>query len=161
MNGLRFLLLLSIFLYSSSCKTNKVDLQHLENNGELILSMERTPCFGACAVYEMKLFSNGLLLYNGKRFTEKTGCCYRKASKEEVKSVTDYIASSGFFELENKYPVAGKAPTDLPGSTLYFKHGNNEKTISERSWETPFLLIEIEKKVDSLIQLKILQFCDN
>ena len=160
MNSLRLFLLLSVFL-SSSCKTNKVDLLHPENNGELILSMERTPCFGACPVYEIKLYSNGLLLYNGKRFTEKIGCCYRKVTKQEVKSVADYIASSGFFALENKYPVLGKAPTDLPGSTLYFKHGTNEKTITEHSWETPVLLIEIEKKVDSLIQLKILQFCDN
>ncbi len=123
--------------------------------------MERTPCFGACPVYEVKLYSNGLLLYNGKRFTEKTGCCYRKVPKGEVKSITDYIVASVFFELENKYPVSGKAPTDLPGSTLYFKHGNIEKTITEQSWETPILLIEIEKKVDSLINPKILQFCDN
>lgn len=155
------LLCLAILFLGSSCKTNKVDLIHLENNGELILSMERTPCFGDCPVYEMQLYSNGLLLYNGKRYTEKSGCHYLKVSKEKISELTAYILNAGFFELQNKYPVSGRPPSDLPGCTIYFKNESREKTIEEHGWETPSSLTDIEKKVDSLFITKKLQFCDN
>lgn len=149
-----------LLLTASSCKTGKVDLHHLEKNGEVILSMERTACFGVCPVFEAKLYRNGLLLYNGKMFTDHTGCGYAQVTKQEMDELTRYIQQSGFFSLENKYPTEEEAPTDLPGCYLYFKSGTMEKRIENHYWQTPEVLTAIEKRVDSLIASKKLQFCD-
>lgn len=165
-NGIKVLhyvpvsLLLMVMLLFPSCKINKIDFHHLERNGEVILSMERTPCYGDCPVYSIKLYSNGLLLYNGEKFTDKTGCFYGKVSDREINQFNTYILEAGFFDLENKYPAKDRAPADLPNCILYFKSGNREKKIEDQHWETPQTLKTIEKKVDSLIASKKLHSCD-
>ncbi len=144
-------ILLSAAIFLASCKTSRIDLQNPENNGDLLLALERTPCFGVCPVYEAKLYSNGLLLYHGKRNTDKTGMYYAKVSKKELSSLSAFMLSNNYFELESKYPVKGKAPSDLPSCIIYFKNKNSEKRIEDHRWETPESLSAIERKVDSLI----------
>ncbi|MES2621492.1 MAG: DUF6438 domain-containing protein [Bacteroidota bacterium] len=159
MKSLSYLFLTTLIL-AGSCKTSKVDLKQLDNNGEVILSMERTACFGSCPVFEAKLYSNGLLLYNGKMFTQHTGCGYAEVPKAEIAQLLEYVKEAGFFNLENKYPINEQAPSDLPGCHLYIKSGANEKRIEDEGWETPSALTAIQNRVDSLILTKKLHFCD-
>jgi hypothetical protein len=155
-----FYTLLTCLLLFSSCKSTKVDVIHLEKNGEVIISMERTPCFGTCPTYKADIYSNGLLLYNGKKYSPYLGCYYTALQKKEVEELVGYIQSSGFFGLENKYPVEGRGPSDLPGCNVYFKHGSMEKRIEDRGWHTPLSLLAVEKRIDSIIASKRLHFCD-
>ena len=122
--------------------------------------MERTPCFGSCPVFEVNIYSNGLLLYNGKMFTPHTGCGYAIVPKVEVNRLIRDAKEAGFFNLENRYPVNGEAPSDLPGCVIYIKDDKIEKRIEDQGWETPAALTAIEKRVDSLIITKKLHFCD-
>ena len=145
-----FLLLLD------ACKTPK----QLENEGKLILSMERTSCYGTCPIYEIKLFDNGLLLYNGKKYVSKTGVYFAKCTKHEVNDLSNFILNSGFFDLENKYPVNIFAPSDLTECTIYFSNKNMEKRIEEHSMQTPRVLTFVEARIDSFVASKKLQTYD-
>ncbi len=160
MNRTLFLFLFALFIVSA-CKTIKPDVKHPENNGTLILSMERTPCFGRCPIYDIKLYENGLLVYNAKKFADTAGCFYRVLSKQEINAVKEKFNNSVFFQLANQYPEDKRTPTDLPSCILFYNNGTAQKTITDKRWETPETLTTLEKTVDSLVTSKILQFCDN
>ena len=140
----------------AACKT----LKQLESEGKLILSMERTACYGTCPIYEIKLYDNGLLLYNGKKYVSKTGTYIAKCNKHEVNDLTHSILNSRFFDLENKYPVNIFAPSDLPGCTIYFSIKDKQKRIEEHSMQTPRVLTFVEAKIDSFVASKKLQTYD-
>ncbi len=153
-------LLLLLLTTIASCTTTKPDVKHPEKNGRLILSMERTPCYGRCPVYTINLYENGLLIYNAKQFTDTSGCFYRVLSKYEITEVKDRFNNSGFFKMSNQYPEDKKTPTDLPSCILFFSNEDQQKTIIDKRWQTPETLTALEKSVDSLVNSKILQFCD-
>jgi hypothetical protein len=155
-----YLLLLTLLL-AASCKTIKPDAKHPDKNGTLILSMERTPCFGRCPVYTIKLYENGLLVYNTKQFTDTTACRYTVLTKEKVAGVKTLFNNSQFFDLANQYPEDKKTPTDLPSCILFYNNGTQQKTITDKKWGAPETLTALEKSVDSLVNVKILHFCDN
>lgn len=152
-------LILSLLFGMHSCKTTKVNAQGAK--GDVILSLERTPCFGRCPVYVIKIYEDGLLLYQGKRNVADTGCHYRKISKQELASLKQAFSNVGFFEMADSYPESERAPVDLPSCIIFFKSGNQEKTITDHHWKTPEKLALLERKIDSLTTSKFSQFCDN
>lgn len=152
-------MVLSILIGIHACKTTKVDTR--SEKGKIIFSLERTPCFGRCPVYEVKIYEDGLLLYYGKRNVTDTGCRTRKLSKQELKNLKNDFSNSGFFEMANSYPENERAPVDLPSSIIFFKSVNQEKRITDHHWKTPEKLALLERKLDSLSTSKFLQFCDN
>jgi len=159
--NLQTLVALLFTLVISGCKIIKPETQHLERNGELILSMERTPCFGRCPVYEIKLYKSGLLTYQGKKFTDSVGCFYRIISKKQISDLKLQFDSANYFSMADKYPEDKKAPTDLPSCILFYNNGNQQKTITDKRWQSPETLTALEKEIDKLIDFQILHFCDN
>lgn len=123
------------------------------------MRMERTACFGSCPVFDATLYENGLLIYNGKRFTYSLGCHYAIISKDQVKKLQAWFADANFWGLKDKYPEEDIAPTDLPGCVIFFNNGKQQKTILDRGWKTPKTLTELESKVDTWISIQNLQSC--
>ncbi len=152
--------LLLLLLLTFSCKPPGYNVRQPEKNGKVILRMERTPCFGACPVFTATLYENGLLLYNGKRFTHSIGCHYAIVSKSEIKKVRTWMEDDGIFLMKDKYPEEDVAPTDLSSCILYYSNGKKEKNITDRSWGTPEALTELETKLETWIEMQNLQFCD-
>jgi hypothetical protein len=153
-------LTLLLFFTLHSCKQTKVDIRHPERNGGIILSIERTPCFGACPVYTATLYENGLLMYNGKRFTHSIGCHYAIISPSEIKKLRGWLEDDGIFLFKDKYPEEDVAPTDLSSCLLFYRKGKIEKAIVDRGWETPENLQNVENKIESWLSMQNLQFCD-
>ena len=158
---MKIYLFLSCILIITSCKTTKPDVKRAEKNGALILSMQRTPCYGRCPVYDIKLYRNGLLIYNTKQFADTVACRYLILSKQEIEEVKSRFDNSNFFSLADQYPEDRKAPTDIPSCILYYSNGAQQKTITDKRLQTPEALTTLEKSVDALLNFKKLQFCDN
>ena len=154
MNRTNYLLLLLLFI--ASCQTIKPDVKHLEKNGTLLLSMERTPCYGRCPVYTINMYQNGLLVYNAQKFTDTTGRFYTVLSKQKMEELKNRFTTVGFFSMANTYPDKVKTPTDLPSCILFYNNGTQQKTITDKRWQTPETLTTLEKTVDSLVDFKIL-----
>lgn len=143
-----------------ACKTTKLDPKN--PTGSLIVRLTRTPCYGRCPTYEITIYDDGLLLYDGKQNVEKQGKYFRKLEKSEVQNLKTAFANANFFQLANTFPETEKVPTDLPSCIVYFKDKDKgeEKTITDHRWKTPELLSVIEKSIDSLAASKLLHFYD-
>jgi hypothetical protein len=157
----QFIAFLLLVLFATACKTIRPDTRNPENNGTLVASMERTPCFGRCPVYSVKIYDTGLLVYEAKKFADTTGCFYRVLSKQEMAGLRESFNRAGFFKLADKYPEEAKAPTDLPSCIVFYTDGTAQKTVTDKRWETPETLTRLEKGLDSLIHAGILHNCDN
>ena len=81
-----------------------------------MLRLERTPCYGKCPYYTVDVYSNGLVLYDGKRHTRLQGLHETRLDDDVLLIIRDAIAEADFYNLATRYPAAGLK--DLPGTVI-------------------------------------------
>lgn len=96
----------------------------------VVASIERTGCYGKCPNYKAKIFSNGLVLYEGKSHVEKEGIFEAYIVQNQVDSLIAQADSISFFELSAAYPANGIEIYDLPNTNTFIKSEDYEKTIT-------------------------------
>jgi len=125
-----FLFLAILGLFATSCKTGQQAvaspndaLGGVEAADSLFLTFERTPCFGKCPAFRVKLYRNGHASYEGIQFAEHMGMHIGKVDPSTVLAIHAEAQKFDFFNLESKYdgPV-----TDLP--SMIFQMSANAKT---------------------------------
>lgn len=113
--------------------------------------VQRTPCFGRCPIYTMIIFNDGRVEYYGKKFVEKEGRYFSKATNNQLEELTAKAQELGFFELDNIYD--NKSVTDLPSTIITIKGEEGFKTVVGR-YDTPknftTLVTFIESEFDKL-----------
>lgn len=144
-----------ILTFTTGCKPHNLLIP--EKNGKVVMSIARTPCFGSCPTYDATLYENGLLIYEGKRFTVKTGKYYAKVSSNDMANVKKWFIEAGIFNFKDRYPEDDIAPTDLPSCKLYFSNGKKEKNIVDKGWNTPEPLTALENKIETWVNIQNLQ----
>jgi len=142
--------LLLVFLVLFACGSSKKGTEIKEIKKELIISLERTPCYGTCPIYKIKIFSDGSAFYHGERFVEKIGNYEFSVSKETLNYILKKADEIGFFELEDKYTAN---ITDLPKTTTFIKNGKHKKRVVDY-YGAPKTLKEFESLVDGCIDYR-------
>ncbi len=131
----------------ASCKTPKTqqaqtttapaDTLHLlteEKPGSprdsLIISFEKTPCFGRCPVYKVKVFESGFAIYEGLNFSERLGLFSTKLSQEKIDKVYELADNTDFFQLDSVYndPYS----SDLPSTVVMLSRNGEKKRVVSR-----------------------------
>lgn len=81
----------------------------------LVLSLERTPCFGTCKAYRLNVYRSGYGTYEGRAHVEKEGMHSARIGRDTLAAIVREAERSGFFELDARYdsPV-----TDLPSTII-------------------------------------------
>ena len=146
----RFLPLLFLVLFACGSSKKGTEIKIKEIKKELIISLERTPCYGTCPIYKMKIFSDGSAFYHGERFVEKIGNYEFSVRKETVNYILKKADEIGFFELEDKYTAN---ITDLPKTITFIKDGENKKRVVNY-YGAPKTLKEFENLVDGCIDYR-------
>jgi hypothetical protein len=142
--------LLLVFLVLFACGSSKKGTEIKEIKKELIISLERTPCYGTCPIYKIKIFSDGSAFYHGERFVEKIGNYEFSVSKETLNYILKKADEIGFFELEDKYTAN---ITDLPKTITFIKNGKHKKRVVDY-YGAPKTLKEFESLVDGCIDYR-------
>ena len=151
----------NVFSFSGDT-TEFVLLDEVEQERAFVVaSIERTGCYGKCPNYKAKIFSNGLVLYEGKSHVEKEGVFEAYIVQNQVDSLIAQADSISFFELSSAYPSNGIEIYDLPNTNTFIKSEDYEKTITNnhnapkilRNYEIYFeqILEQLDwKKVESI-----------
>jgi len=119
------------------------------------ITLERTPCFGTCPVYEVTLRSDGTVVYEGKRFTKEIGRRTGKISTKQFQELATKIEQIGFFALNDEYLTKKNADgsetrvTDLPSRITTVKRGAESKRI-RNYFGGPESLKELEELIDRI-----------
>ena len=56
---------------------------------EVVITLERTLCYGLCPNYKLTIFGDGKVVYEGKNFVKVTGIQTAQISQNKVKELVD------------------------------------------------------------------------
>lgn len=95
----------------------------------VVASIKRTACYGKCPVYEAKVFSNGLVLFEGEKYADKDGLYEAYILEDQIDNLIAQADSIAFFDMAAVYPSKGFKLHDLPSTHIFIKKEEDEKTV--------------------------------
>jgi hypothetical protein len=127
------------------------------------MTLERTPCFGACPEYTVAVHGDGRVVYEGRRYVRVVGRQEAQIERGRVEDLLDYFYDKQFFALQAEYleyrrPCISDDGTveecsewvsDLPTQIVTFQAGDYFKRV-EDYWHAPDGLRELEQAIDEV-----------
>ena len=77
---------------------------------QLVVSLERTMCFGDCPAYTVSIYDDGLVQWKGKANVGRKGAARGKADPKQLAGLVDEFVKARFFEMDS----TGEIPPPLP-----------------------------------------------
>jgi hypothetical protein len=110
---------------------------------------KKTPCFGKCPVYEVKIYSDNTATWYGKMNVERIGWYEAKLTGTKVQDIKDKASELGYLDFYNEYPVEHKV-ADLPSTITTVRYGDMIKSV-KNTIEGPEKLNEFEAYLEGVI----------
>lgn len=147
---MRIFLFIAVLAASISCKSQKNAAAELAESeaqvpdtvvmivekpaqpkDSLVISFEKTPCFGRCPVYKVKVYQSGFALYEGINFAEKMGMFSTFLTKLQIENIYQSAIEIGYFELDSEYnnPLI----TDLPSTISRINYDGKDHRVMARN----------------------------
>jgi len=112
-----------------------------------LIKMRKTPCFGQCPYFEVSIFSNGNVQYEGFKFVEMIGLYKSKIDVKKIAQIEDQIRRIDFFSFNEIYD---SRVTDLPSIIIEVNlDGKNHKVKGRYKMPETFKLFA--KFIDEII----------
>lgn len=142
--------LLSVFLIILSFDVSG----QKKSDSEIVITIERTACFGSCPVYSAQVYSDGTVIYEGKDFVKVSGRKEHKISVENVKKLIKEFEDADYFSLKEEYQTDenGMSYTDQPTTTTSISVNDKHKKVVNYLG-APKKLRELEDKIDKIADL--------
>jgi len=118
---------------------------------ELLFTLKKTGCYGTCPAYDVKLFSDGHIIYNGVEDVPRLGKFESRIDPIRINEIFKQADAHRFFELAEFYPLNEKMINELPSTTTFFKKGSIEKTITNNH-DSPIVLRSFEKYLENWLE---------
>jgi hypothetical protein len=131
-----FILIVFLFGCNSSKQLNKTP--------QLLFSIEKGPCFGACPEYKIEVFTNGEAHLKGIRNVEHIGEYKTQIPDSFLDEMKKSIAAMNIASLDTNY--VNKFLTDIPAIDLYFDLKSRRKHIHIFHQQPP-------QEIDDLLRL--------
>lgn len=144
MNKLKILSLVAIIILSITSALAQ------ESEAQVAITLERTPCFGACPVYTVTIFDDGTVIYNGENFVDVLGEQTGQIEPETVQLMLDAFESAGYFGWDEAYDA--HTITDLPTITTSVTRDDQTHQIIRYAGDSsvPLALPYLEQWVDEM-----------
>ncbi|MEL6926588.1 MAG: DUF6438 domain-containing protein [Bacteroidota bacterium] len=122
----------------------------VETGPYMIASLAKTPCYGRCPVFEVRVYSDGVVEFFGKANVNLIGHYKAKADQLFIDKLMQSASKAGYQQLESYYPADSKRIPDLPNVITYVLLDNQEKSITN-NYMAPEALISFEQEFERLI----------
>lgn len=93
----------AFLLFITSCTSTKKVPEKTEN-WVVAFSFSKGPCYGRCPVYNLTLFENRWLEYQGVQHTERTGYFYQRLEKKVYTDLVKKLNGLDWAEFDQYYP---------------------------------------------------------
>ena len=114
---------------------------------DLLIEMERTPCYGFCPVYTVKIAKNGKGLFEGVENVEHTGLFSFSLSREKIEELEEEFKRLDFFQLDSVYY---ESVSDLPTTYITYIKDERRKKIMDY-YGAPEALRTLENWIETLV----------
>jgi hypothetical protein len=120
------------------------------------VTLERTPCFGTCPVYTVRISRDGKVEFEGKQHVADSGQATAAVPPERVDSLLAELEAAGYFEFADAYemnsPACGMYATDSPMVITSATRKGETKTVRhDRGCSAaPPELSQLEQRIDEV-----------
>jgi hypothetical protein len=120
-------------------------------NQDVIITLERTACFGTCPVYSLTIQGEGTVMYEGKDFVEVKGEAETTISQDQIDELISEFEKVDYFSLEDSYTE--RTITDAPTVITSISISGKTKTIEHYhgDFSAPEKLRELEDRIDEIV----------
>jgi hypothetical protein len=121
------------------------------------ITLERTACFGSCAIYTLSVSPSGDIVYEGKAHVRKVGTATAKVSPERVSELLTELERGGYFDFADRYaspePSCGRYATDSPTTiTSVTLRGRTKRIVHDYGCGgAPGALVVLERRIDEAL----------
>ena len=117
-----------------------------------VVSLSRSVCFGLCPAYEITLYDDGTVQYEGKDYVKTVGRKTAAIDAAAIAKVKRAIADSGIRKLD-AHCCDCQEWTDHPTAVIGFDAGGQWTTIVDYHGctKTPRMVRELEETLDTLL----------
>ena len=120
----------------------------------LLVSLQRTACFGKCPVFTINILKDGKATYSGVAHVKKRGQYVAVADSDFIKKIQKRAKEINFLKMSDKYPKGDIEITDIPTTVTYIRQGERGKLISD-NYDAPKELIEFEKWLENELDTSV------
>lgn len=119
---------------------------------DLLVGLTRGACLGSCPTFDVKIFDNGVVIYNGRSYVEELGYRTYIETEENLSGIRQAVLESQFNKLDSEYlaPV-----TDLAFTIIY----TDDKRVEDYGRSAPENFGILEGYIDDLIIRGIDPYC--
>ncbi|MDG2425167.1 MAG: DUF6438 domain-containing protein [Flavobacteriales bacterium] len=104
-----------LMISHTSCSPTQ-ELANTKDAQQLVVRLDRSPCFGPCPTYTFSLYAEGRATYDGRRFTTLDGQHHAQATPEQLDRILAVARALQFSELDSIYD--DPRVMDLPAQTF-------------------------------------------
>ncbi len=117
---------------------------------QAMITLQRTPCLGACPAYVVTVQGDGTVFYKGVQHAPFIGTRQGKVAPADVQHLVAAFDAAGFWGLQDSYTGG---PTDQPSAITTLVAGSRHKTINDYggSPAAPPALRALESQIDTVV----------
>jgi hypothetical protein len=132
----------------AGCTGNQNNTSNLDG---VVITLERTACFGTCPVYTLTINGDGTVIYEGKDFVKTGGRVETTISQDKVKQLISEFEKVDYFSLNDSYTE--RTITDAQTVITSITIDGKTKTIEHYygDFSAPKQLTELEDKIDEIV----------
>ncbi len=144
-NPILALCILAAVLCVNSCQVLPLSMVDTGKLNKLI-EMGKGPCYGQCPVFTITVYDNGVMSYQGKRYTDKMGTYLKRLTKAELDGLAAAFRRADLWQYADVY--RSDYP-DLPAVSISYYEAERSKTILGKETR-PEAVIELEGRLNAL-----------
>jgi len=118
---------------------------------DVVFTLERTVCFGACPDYTLIIKGDGNVTYEGRQFVKIEGTRTTTISEAKVRQLLSEFQKIDYFSLNDSYEEFGA--TDMPSAITSLTINGKTKTVRHYhgDFTAPEQLTELEDRIDEIV----------
>jgi len=95
----------------------------------LVITLQRTPCFGTCKAYVINVYRSGYATFEGRSHVELEGMHHTRIGQDTIARILEDAERTGFYQFNDKYD---RDVTDLPSSIMRLVANGKDKRVVAR-----------------------------
>lgn len=127
----------------------------------IVITLQRTVCYGTCPEYKLTIFADGRVLYEGISFVKKEGKAWGRITRRQLDELILEFNKINYFSLADSYTpgtkVCPQSMTDMPAATTSLTGNGKSKTIVHyhgcRGSSVLDQLTRLENKIDDAVNV--------
>ena len=138
-------MLLFLYLYT------RIQTSRINEFKDLVITLERTVCYGTCPIYKLTLDGDGRVIYEGEEHVRVIGTSTTQISLRRVKKIVSEFYNVDYFSLKDDYLEWDI--TDMPGAITAITINGKTKTIRHYHGDksAPKELTKLEDRIDEIV----------